>query len=194
MCGGTLWIISWPYVLGWRKTFCVKDHLFFPNTSLHRNYIPKLQHGSFYSKMSCIYNKWFTLDCNVFDRRFLLPCPLPTKKVTNENSRRLSKDEERRPVSPLLPKGVISQNKKKKFKCKVSTTKWDLVNILNSRWACKCATKFCATFMLVFWKLCMAIIVMRKASTTDPSAMPHSISSLNSFYVYSQSQKSWRGF
>lgn len=48
-----------------------------------------------------------------------MPCPLPTKKVTNENSRRLSKDEERRPVSPLLPKGVISQNKKKNLNVKL---------------------------------------------------------------------------
>lgn len=154
VCGSNLWIISCPYGLGWRK--CFVSRITYSSLILLYvgiiNYIPKCPLGSFYFKKSCIYNKWFTLHCNVY-LRVGAYCPVhQLKKLqmkTLEDSQRMKQGDQfpNRLQSWLWVKNKTKQN----AKFKVSTTKWDLVNILHFKMSMQMCDKtlcyICACFL-----------------------------------------------
>ena len=98
---------------------------------------------------SSIYNKWFTVDCNVYFPKGSSCLVHPTEKVTNktlEDSQRMKQWDSLSnwyqswwwvPAPPP--------------KIKVSTTKWDLVNILNFKMSMQMCNKtlsyICACFL-----------------------------------------------
>lgn len=57
---------------------------------------------------SSIYNKWFTVYCDVYFPKGSSCLVHPAEKVTNKNSGRLSKDEAMRLVFQLVPKLMMS--------------------------------------------------------------------------------------